>query len=175
MYLKIKKHSGFEIANFQSEQSKIEGEARCCKYFISSYTNQTAIKKQLSLTNCLCPRNLPHFHRIHLVTNLQTTLRKSFNQKIRNIRASLDNVTPSTLPVAIAKNLAISFDQFSVVTEEDVYIVVRKSAKKSSALVALPISPLLHVLDDLLPTLTKIINSLKDAFLSLTRLLVSCK
>ena len=51
-----------------------------------------------------------------------------------------------------------SFDQFRDVSHEEVREVVKKAAKKSCMLDPLPISLFLHVLDDLLPVLTKIVN-----------------
>jgi hypothetical protein len=81
-----------------------------------------------------------------------------FDKKIQNIRDSLDRVPHAVTSVDVTDHCDSSFGQFQTISEDDVRGVVMKSSKKSSALDPLPMPFFLHVLDDLLPILTKIIN-----------------
>ena len=83
---------------------------------------------------------------------------KFFDQKVKKIRSTLDNEIPPMSSVAVKDTTTASFVQFRDVSQDDVRKFVMKSAKKSCMLDALPMSLFLHVVDDLLPVLTKIIN-----------------
>ena len=54
-----------------------------------------------------------------------------FDQKIQNIRSSLDSATPSPSSVAVTDTCSASFDQFRDVSHEEIREVVKKAAKKS--------------------------------------------
>ena len=82
-----------------------------------------------------------------------------FLQKVQSIRADLDQQSLSLTSCRLTDQQAASnFHSFHPITEADLKATILKSKPTSCSLDPLPTSLLLEFIDDLLPTLTNIIN-----------------
>ena len=97
----------------------------------------------------------------HSIQDLPEIFNDFFSKKIADIRSELDRLA-SAASSAVGSDEALSSSSFSVfrsVTVEDVKKIILKSKPTSCPLDPIPTPLLVECLDDLLPTITHIINS----------------
>ena len=103
-------------------------------------------------------KSLPaHVSKKHLANRFS----KFFDQKIRNLRLSLDMsaTAQSDLSVDIARDCKSRFATFDLVSLDDVRETIKRSAIKTCQLDPLPASLTKECLEELLPSITSIVNS----------------
>ena len=81
-----------------------------------------------------------------------------FTTKVADIRAELDRCTVSSLSDATSSSVSSVFDCFQQVSEQDVRKIISKSNPTSCPLDPIPTPLFVECLDELLPTLTHIVN-----------------
>lgn len=83
---------------------------------------------------------------------------KFFDSKIRNLRIALDVSAPSELSINLTEACESTLRTFDILSIDDVFEIIKGSKMKCCSLDPLPAAVTKNVLDDLLPSLTKIVN-----------------
>ena len=96
---------------------------------------------------------------------LANDIGRFFVRKIERIRSDieaidvdLDQSERDAVPEDLEVDDTQTFSDFQLLTEDDVNALIQKSAKKSCSLDPMPTSLVVKCLDELLPTITCIIN-----------------
>ena len=113
--------------------------------------------------NLLAPKDSLHFPDYNDSRVLANDIGEFFFRKINQIRDRLDKSVKPEQIARVPDDHLVSEDQclaeFKLLSCEDVYNLVKRSAKKTCALDPMPTNKVVDCLDELLPVITSIINS----------------
>ena len=125
------------------------------------FQNNSATSKNSFLAACNKPlrfEKLAPFPNIYLMDQLPVIFNDIFISKVKLIRTSIDQHKLQTQNITTQTSLTI-FYSFHPVTITQLHTIIKSSKPTSCALDHIPTSLLLECLDDILPTLTHIINT----------------
>ena len=126
------------------------------KFYLSEINSAASRKSLFAICNKLLGlKELAPFPNIYLIDQLPAIF---LINKVKLIRTSLDHHKLQTQVSTTQISLTI-FDSFHPVTITQLHNMIKSSKPTSWALDPIPTSLLLECLDDILPTLTHIINT----------------
>ena len=129
------------------------------KFYLSEINSATSKKSLFASCNKLLGFNkIAPNSNIYLIDQLPATFNDFFINKAKQIRISIDQHKLQTQNSTTQTSLTI-FDSFHPVTITQLHTMIKSSKPTSSALDLIPTSLMLECLDDILSTLTHIINT----------------
>ena len=91
--------------------------------------------------------------------DLANNLAEFFDDKVKNLRAGLENKIFMPLSIQIQENCSSSFSEFELVSEDDVLKVMKSAPTTSCGLDPLPSKLFKTCMEELVPIITKIVNN----------------
>ena len=104
-------------------------------------------------------RKLAPFPNVYLIDQLPAIFNDFFLNKVKLITTNRSTKTANTEQYYYRSDITYNFDSFHPVTITQLHTIITNSKPTSCALDPIPTSLLLECLDDILPTLTHIINT----------------
>ena len=127
--------------------------------FLFEINSATSKKSLFAICNNLLRlKKLAPFQNIYLIDQLPAIFKDLFISKVKLIRTSIDQHKQQTQNSTTQTSLTI-FDSFHPVTITQLHTIIKSSKPTFCPLDPIPTSLLLKCLDDILPTLTHIINT----------------
>ena len=132
------------------------------KFYLSEINSAIAKKSLFAVCiKLLWLEKLSPFPNIYLMDPLPAIFNDSFIAKVRLIRTSIDQHKQQTQNSTTIAQISLTiFDSFHPVVIVQLYTIIKSSKPASCALDPIPTSLLHECLEDILPTLTHIINTL---------------
>ena len=128
-------------------------------FYLSEITSATSKKSLFVICNKLIGlEKFAPFQNIYLIDQLSAIFNDVFINKVKLIRTGTDQHRLQTQNSSTQISLTI-FDSFHPVTITQLHTIMKSSKPTSCALGPMPTSLLLECLNDILPTLTLIINT----------------
>ena len=134
-------------------------------YWKSKITTDIKSKELYMYSNFLLGRSKLKIMPTNIPLNEQSdTFSKYFHDKVRTLRSELDKIADIKDPLLFDKPCSSSFTNFKEISQDDVQKIILNSNSKSCSLDPIPTSLLKQCINELLPSITYIINtSLKSS------------